>query len=97
MYPSSSRFDYEYYVGKHLPLVAELWGPLGLVSAEASKGVSGLMPGSAAEYATIASLTFPSLEVLQSVMTSASAGQVLGDIPNFSDAQPKVQISEVLA
>jgi uncharacterized protein (TIGR02118 family) len=97
MYPASSRFDYEYYVSKHLPLVGELWGPLGLVSADASKGVSGLMPGSAPEFVTIASLTFPSLDVLQAVMTSPSAAQVLGDIPNFTDAQPRVQVSEVLA
>lgn len=96
MYPASSRFDYDYYVSKHLPLVAELWAPLGLASAGASKGLSGLMPGSAPEYVTIAELNFPSVEVLQAVMTSPAAAQVLGDIPNFTDAQPKVQVSEVL-
>lgn len=95
LYPSSAtRFDFDYYINKHLPLVAELWKPLGLIGVEAAKGLGGLIPGSAPIYVNIAMLTFPSLEVLQAVMTSASAPQVLGDIPNFTDAQPVVQISE---
>lgn len=95
LYPAASRFDYDYYVNKHTPMVLELWKPHGLIRVEISKGVSGLAPGSAAKYCTIAVLTFTSLEALQAAL-AASGAQVMGDIPNYTDSQPEIQINEPL-
>ena len=59
LYPSSAtRFDYDYYIGKHTPMLKELWAPHGLVSVEISKGISGLAPGSKPAYVTITNLVF---------------------------------------
>ena len=97
MYPgSATRFDYDYYVQKHTPMVRELWGPFGLVAVEISKGVSGLAPGSKPPYVTITNLVFTSVEGLQSAL-EASGAQVMGDIPNFTDVQPEVQLNEILS
>ncbi len=95
LYPASARFDYDYYVHKHTPMVMELWKPHGLVSVTISKGVSGLMPGSAARYATVAVLTFTSVEALQSALAAGGA-QVMGDVPNYTDSQPVIQLNESL-
>ena len=96
LYPASAtRFDYDYYLNKHTPMLLDLWKPHGLVKVELDKGVSGLAPGSAPGYLTVATLTMQSVEALQAAM-AASGAQLLGDIPNFTDAQPEVQINEIL-
>jgi uncharacterized protein (TIGR02118 family) len=96
LYPSSAtRFDYDYYINKHVTMLNELWKPLGLVNVEISKGVSGLMPGSKPAYVTVATLTFTSVEALQGAL-AATGAQILGDIPNFTDVQPEVQLNEIL-
>ena len=97
LYPSSAtRFDFDYYIDKHTPMLKELWTPLGLASVEISKGMSGLAPGSKPAYVTITNLTFTSVEALQSAL-AATGAQVMGDIPNFTDVQPEVQLNEILS
>jgi uncharacterized protein (TIGR02118 family) len=97
LYPSSAtRFDYDYYVNKHTPLVNELWKPHGLVSVEISKGISGIAPGSKPAFVTITNLVFTSTEALYAAL-AASGAQVMGDIANFTDVQPEVQLSEILS
>ncbi len=95
LYPPASRFDYDYYVHKHTPMLLELWKPHGLVSVSIGKGVSGLMPGSPAKYCTSAVLTFTSLEAMQAALAAGGA-QVMSDIPNYTDSQPVIQINEPL-
>jgi uncharacterized protein (TIGR02118 family) len=97
LYPSSAtRFDYDYYVNRHTPMVLDLWKPHGLVNVEISKGISGLMPSTKPPYVTITNLTFTSLEALQSALAAAGA-QVMADIANFTDVQPDVQLNEILS
>ncbi len=96
LYPSSAtRFDYDYYMHKHTAMLLELWKPFGLVSVEINRGVSGLVPGSTPAYVTITSLTFTSVEAMQGAL-AATGAQVLGDIVNFTDVQPEVQVNEIL-
>lgn len=92
LYPASARFDYDYYVNKHTPMVMELWKPHGLVSITIGKGVSGLAPGSAAKYATVAVLTFTSTEALQAALAAGGA-RVMSDVPNYTDSQPEIQLN----
>ena len=97
LYPSSAtRFDYDYYLNKHTPLLRELWTEHGLTNVEISKGLSGLMPGSKPGYVTITVLTFTSIEGLQGALASTGA-QVMGDIANFTDCSPEVQLNEILS
>lgn len=96
-YPASqnARFDFDYYTGRHLPMVKERLQPLGLLAITVDKGVSGLAPGSPAAYLVVTSLQFGSLEALQQSL-AAHGAEILGDIPNYTDVQAIMQVSEIL-
>ncbi|BDC50340.1 hypothetical protein F183_A26560 [Bryobacterales bacterium F-183] len=92
---SATRFDMDYYLSKHIPMVEELWKPHGLIGVSVSRGISGLMPGTQATYVVAGMLTFESQEALGKCISNGG-GQILGDIPNFTDVQPDVQVCEVV-
>jgi len=96
MYPNTpgSKFDMDYYMGSHLELVGKLWGD-NLVSARAVKGLGTPDPETPAPYQVMAFVEFESMETLQKSLEEHGA-EVMGDIPNFTDAAPVVQISENL-
>jgi uncharacterized protein (TIGR02118 family) len=97
MYPNTpgSRFDWDYYLGKHMVLVRELLPPLGLVSEQVDRGIGGLMPGSPAPYYAVAHFVFNSLAELQAAV-GAAAPRLLADIPNYTDVPVTGQISEIV-
>ena len=94
-YPNKpgARFDFDYYTTKHLPLVRDKLGTA-LTGIAADQGIAGGTPGSAPAYIAIAHLYFDSVEAFQEAFNPV-AGDVLGDIPNYTDLQPELQISEV--
>jgi uncharacterized protein (TIGR02118 family) len=97
LYPAvdGSRFDADYYVDKHMPLVRDRLGSA-LKEFRAVSGLSGGAPGSAPTYQFLALLAFESAEAM-----GAGLGQhgeeLFADVPNFTDVQPIVQVSEVVA
>jgi uncharacterized protein (TIGR02118 family) len=95
-YPNQpgTRFDHAYYATTHRRLVAERLTPLGLRAVEIERGVAGYA-GSAAPYIAVGHLVFDSLDVLVAAW-AARGEQVVADVPNYTDAQPLVQISEVV-
>lgn len=96
MYPNQagSRFDLDYYVATHIPLVKERLGDA-VNEVRILKGLAGGGPDQPATYQVIGQLICSSLEAFQSGM--AKHGQeILGDIPNFTDTQPTLQISDVV-
>jgi uncharacterized protein (TIGR02118 family) len=96
LYPATAtRFDYDYYLNKHTPMVLELWKPCGLKGVEISRGVSGLIPGSTPAYCTVTMLNFESIESFQTAL-AAGATQVIADLANFTDVQPEIQVNESL-
>jgi uncharacterized protein (TIGR02118 family) len=96
-YPNKpgARFDEAYYLGKHMPMVADKLGKHGMKNWAVDKGLGGFAPGSPAEYMIQAHLNFESLEGLQAGM-AAEAAAILADIPNYTDLQPTIQINQVL-
>lgn len=94
MYPigSGDAFDMEYYLKTHMPLVRERWTPLGLKEARVIKGVA-TPDGSPTPYPVIALLTWDSAESFKKGAETHGA-EIFGDIPNFTNVQPKVQINE---
>lgn len=96
MYPNTpgSKFDMDYYLGAHFDLVGKLWGD-NLVSARAVKGLGTPDPDTPAPYQVMAILEFESMDVLNK-MLEAHGGEILGDIPNFTDTSPVIQVSENL-
>jgi uncharacterized protein (TIGR02118 family) len=97
MYPtgSGSRFDFDYYLHKHVPLVDTRWGDLGLRELQIFRGVASLEGGGPAFHVT-ALLTFGSIEEFQNAMSKHGA-EIIADIVNFTDSQPALQINEPLA
>jgi uncharacterized protein (TIGR02118 family) len=94
MYPNSAgaRFDMAYYTSKHMPMVQKLVPGCKKIAAE--QGLAGGAPGSQPAYIAIGYLLFDSVEAFQSGF-GPHADEILSDIPNYTNTQPVVQISEI--
>jgi uncharacterized protein (TIGR02118 family) len=89
-------FDHAYYASKHVPMVAGKMKPFGLIKAEIDKGVGSMAPGSPAPFAAIGHLYFDRVEQFQSGM--AKHGQeIMADIPNYTNIEPSIQISQLVS
>jgi uncharacterized protein (TIGR02118 family) len=96
MYPNKAgaRFDHAYYLDRHLPMVKARMGS-SLVHYTVDKGVAGGGPGDPAPYLAIVHLHCDSLDEFQRGF-GPHAQEIMGDIANYTDQTPLVQISEVL-
>ncbi len=92
MYPAGGRFDMDYYLGHHMPLVRERWSSFGLHEARVVRGVS-TPDGGEAPYQVMALLTWESADAFQKA-AAAHGAEIFGDIPKFTDRQAQVQINE---
>src|SRR3989442_466365 len=97
LYPAGEgkKFDHDYFVRKHLALVRERLGKFGLVRTEADKGVAGGAPGAPAPYVAVAHVYFNRVADFQKGM-GEHGKEIMGDIPNYTNIQPQVQISEII-
>jgi uncharacterized protein (TIGR02118 family) len=97
MYPNGDgkTFDMNYYLNTHIPLVAKLLGDA-VKGATVEEGLGGVAPGSTATYAAMGNIYFDSMESFQNSF-GPNAPQILGDLPNFTNAEPVVQLSKVMA
>ena len=96
MYPKTeqSRFHFDYYLEKHIPLVKERLERLGLGSVRLMRGTAAL-DGTAPPFEVIAELTFSSIQHLREAL-GRHGEEIIGDIRMFTDVQPAIQINEVL-
>ena len=94
LYPKTdtSRFDMDYYLNQHTPLVRERLTPVGLTGIDLKESIAGGAPGTVQAYTMITQLNFGSLEDLQHALATHGP-ELIGDIPNFTDVQPQMQIS----
>ena len=95
LYPNAegNRFDMGYYTSKHMPMVKQKCGPA-CKSIAADFGMGGGQPGSKPPYLAIGYLTFDSVESFQKAF-APHASEIMGDIPNYTNAQPIIQVSEI--
>jgi uncharacterized protein (TIGR02118 family) len=89
MYPSGddSTFDMDYYRANHVEIVNRVLKPSRF---DIDKGIDGQ------PYMVVAHLWFDSTEAMQAGMGSPDAAGVMADVPNFTNARPQIQISEVV-
>jgi uncharacterized protein (TIGR02118 family) len=87
-----AKFDMAYYTTKHMPMVKRLVTSCKGISAE--QGLGGGAPGSAATYIGIGHLLFDSVEDFQSGF-APHAPEILGDIKNYTNVEPIIQISQI--
>ena len=95
LYPNDegTRFDIDYYCNRHIPLVQGLVGEA-LKGVQVEHGLAGDEPGSPPTYHAMGHLLFESVESFQAAF-GPHAEKILADIPNYTDAPPVLQISEV--
>ena len=96
MYPNQpgARFDHAYYRDTHMPLAQRLLGDACLYYA-IDKGLAGGASGSAPTYVAMCHFFCASVEAFQAAF-GPHAREIQGDIPNYTDLQPVMQISEVV-
>ncbi|KAJ5874249.1 uncharacterized protein N7529_002679 [Penicillium soppii] len=89
MYPNDAeiRFDEDYYMKTHMPLVEATWKKYGLNSWHVTKFPNAL-DGSRSEYLIMATLEWESQESLQNGLKDEGSAAVFADIPNFTNAKP---------
>ncbi len=96
MYPNNpgTHFNHEYYRDTHMPLVKARMGD-NCKYYTVDKGLAGGTPGASATYAAMGHLFCDSVEAFQAGF-GPHAPEILGDIPNYTDITPVIQISEVM-
>ena len=96
MYPNAegSHFDLDYYCKTHMPLVKARMGSH-LEYYTVDKGLAGGAPGAPAPHAAAGHLYCKSVEAFQAGFGPHTA-EIMGDIPNYTNITPIVQISEVV-
>jgi uncharacterized protein (TIGR02118 family) len=92
VYPNQpgAKFDFDYYLKKHVPAVAEFFG----TSIDVQKGTLSPM-GPSLAFICIARIWINSLEHFQTTMEQHGSW-ILGDVANYTNIQPIVQIDEVV-
>jgi uncharacterized protein (TIGR02118 family) len=93
LYPASSKFDFDYYLTSHTPMVERLGAPLGLRPISVDRCLSSL-GGGPSPYACIATMLFENDDALGALLT-AHGGEILADIPNYTDSQPVIVVGQV--
>ncbi len=98
LYPhqSGASFDFTYYTEIHMPRAIQLLGAhpgFGGVSVE--RGVAGLAPDSAPTYIAMCHFLFSTSEAFMEAFLP-HASELQGDIPNYTNVEAIIQMSEVL-
>jgi uncharacterized protein (TIGR02118 family) len=88
------KFDMVYYCNKHIPMIKEKLGTA-CKRVEVDEGLGGAQPGTKPSFVAMAHLLFDSVDAFQKAF-GLHAATFRGDIPNYTDIQPSIQISKVM-
>lgn len=96
MYPYSpgARFDHAYYRDKHMPLLKARMGDR-CRTYTIDKGLAGRAPDSQPTYVAMCHIFCNSVDDYAAGF-NPHVQEILGDIANYTDIAPVVQISEVV-
>ena len=96
MYPHQpgARFDHDYYRSRHMPLLKSRLGDACLYYT-ISRGLAGGAPDAPPAYVAMCDVFSDSVATFQAAF-GPHAREILGDIANYTDLQPVMQISEVV-
>ena len=95
LYPNGAgtTFNMDYFVNTHVPMTLQRVGAA-CKSGAVEQGISGGEPGSAPTYVAMGHMYFETLDDFTSSFYP-HADEVMGDIPNYTNITPIIQISEV--
>ena len=94
-YPNrtDARFDTEYYLNVHMPMaIGRLGAAIKGVSVDI--GMSGAQPGQAPPYVAMCHFICDSPQAFTDAFLP-NAEALMGDIPNYTNIEPVIQISEI--
>lgn len=96
MYPNKdgARFDHAYYRDKHMPLVKARMGEA-CKFYTIDKGLAGGAPGQPATYVAQCHIYCDDVGSFQKAF-GPHAKEIMGDIKNYTDLAPVMQVSEVV-
>jgi uncharacterized protein (TIGR02118 family) len=95
LYPAGdgSKFDMDYYCKSHMPMVQQKLGAA-CKSVAVEQGLGGGAPGSSPTYAAMGHLYFDSVAEFQAAFAPHTTA-IMADVPNYTNIQPLIQVSEV--
>ena len=95
LYPAGAgnTFNMDYYLTRHIPMVRAKLGAA-CKNAAVEQGLAGGAPGSSPAFTTMGHLYFDSVDAFQAAF-APHAAEIMGDIPNYTNIQPTIQLSEV--
>jgi len=90
LYPKGVKFNMDYYMSTHMPLVQSKWSQYGLTSWKVLKF------GEDAPYLVQATLEFKSMDDFHKAGAGPEVGDVMADVKNFSDKEPVLMPGDVV-
>jgi uncharacterized protein (TIGR02118 family) len=90
---AGNRFDMQYYVNNHIPMVQRLLGPA-LKGVAVEQGMAGGEPGEPPTYLAFGHLIFDSVETFQTSF-GPHGDAIRADVANYTNTHPVIQISEI--
>lgn len=95
LYPNEpdAKYDVDYYINSHMPLVGSTWKPFGMTSWSVIKYGPG-PDGAEPKYAFAGILQWDSIENVRKSLAAPEAAKVMQDVPNYSNKQPLFLIGE---
>jgi uncharacterized protein (TIGR02118 family) len=95
LYPAGEghTFDMDYYLKTHIPRFQKRIGAA-MKHIRVKEGVNGPIPGSPAPFVAIVHASFDSAEAFRAAFLPHAA-EIQGDVPNYTNIEPLLQISEV--
>ena len=96
LYPAKegAKFDFDYYTQKHMPMAASQLKEFGCIRTEVDRGL-GTADGGSALFVCIGYLYFENIEGMKRGY-QAQGAELMGDIPNFTNIEPQIQINEII-
>jgi uncharacterized protein (TIGR02118 family) len=98
LYPNTkgSRFDFPYYIDKHMPMAIEALGAHpGYRGVSVERGQGGAEPGTEPAFVAMCHFLFTTADDFVAAFMPHAA-KLQGDIPKCTDVTPIIQFSEVL-
>jgi len=95
LYPNGEgkTFDMDYYSNKHMPMAASLFGD-SLKAMSIDKGLASGTPDAPIPYLAIGYFYFETMSSFKNSM-GPNSEKLRADVPNYTNIQPVIQISEV--
>jgi uncharacterized protein (TIGR02118 family) len=95
LYPNIGKFDMDYYLDTHMPRSIELLSVgKGYRGVSVERGLGGASPGSVPSYVAMCHYLFDTADDFMAAFLPHAA-KLQGDMPNYTDIVPDIQVSEV--